>query len=243
MNIVLIGAAGSGKGTEGALLARDFDLKVLASGDVLRAAIAQGTTVGVAAKPYVARGELVPDEFIVPMIMQSLEHLEGEQGVLLDGFPRTIAQAHALDEKLAALGAAISCAIYLEVPRTQLFNRLSDRYICRAHGHVWNIKTHPPRISGICDYDGSELYQRPDDTPQAVARRLDSFFGETIHLVDYYREQGKMLRVDGSKSIEQVHREILDGLVALGFVPQPVTHEIEHHYAKQAKEMSTPPDG
>jgi adenylate kinase len=222
MNVVLIGAQGSGKGTQGAMLAQQFHLKVLASGDLLRAAIAAGTAAGQAAKPHYDRGELVPDEIIVSMILESIAQLDGEQGVLLDGFPRTIRQARLLDERLGAQGQSVDVAIYLEVPRDQLLSRLSGRYICRLHGHVWNLKTRPPRIPGTCDFDGSELYQRSDDTGETVARRLDIFFRETIQLVDHYQDQGKLLRVDGSKSIEEVHQEMVDGLRLRGLAPAPV---------------------
>ncbi len=224
MNIVLIGAQGSGKGTQAEFLVREFHLKLLASGELLRAAIAQGTPAGLAAKSYYDRGELVPDEIIVRMILEHLEELDGEQGSLLDGFPRTIAQAHSLDERLAELGESIDVAIYLDVPRALLHDRLSSRYVCRAHGHVWNLKTKPPRIPGICDFDGSELYQRDDDVGEAIVRRLDIFFHETIQLVDYYRAKGKLLHVDGTKSIEQVRREIVDGLAMSGFVPASPVH-------------------
>jgi adenylate kinase len=221
MNIVLIGAQGSGKGTQGEFLVREFHLKPLASGELLREAIAQGTPSGLEAKPYYDRGELVPDEIIVRMILESLEQLDGERGILLDGFPRTTTQARVLDETLGAHGEAIDRAIYLEVPRALLLERLAGRYICRAHGHVWNLKSRPPRVPGTCDFDGSELYHRVDDVGEAIARRLDIFFTQTIQLVDYYQREGKLLRVDGTRSIEQVHREILDGLAAAGFVPHP----------------------
>jgi adenylate kinase len=227
MNVVLIGAQGSGKGTQGAMLAQQFQLKPLASGELLRAAIAAGTPAGQAAKPYYDRGELVPDEIIVSMILESIAQLDGEQGVLLDGFPRTIRQARLLDERLGAMGQAVDVSVYLEVPRDQLLSRLSGRYICRLHGHVWNLKTRPPRIPGTCDFDGSELYQRSDDTGQAVARRLDIFFHETIKLVDYYQDQGKLLAVDGTKSIEEVYQELVDGLRMRGLAPAPVAETEE----------------
>jgi adenylate kinase len=219
MNIVLIGAQGSGKGTQAGLLARTFHLRPLASGELLRAAIAEGTPAGLAAKPYYDRGDLVPDEIVVRMILESLEQLDGEQGILLDGFPRTKAQASVLDERLARRGENIDQAIYLEAPRSLLLDRLSDRYVCRAHGHVWNLKTKPPRKDRICDFDGSPLYQRDDDVGEAITRRLDIFFNQTIFVVDYYRSRGKLLTVDATRSIEQVQSEILEGLAVAGIVP------------------------
>ena len=215
MNMILIGAQGSGKGTQAQELARELRLQPTASGDLLREAIASETPLGRAAKPYVERGDLVPDTLVVEMILDSIRSLHGAEGIILDGFPRTIAQAETLDDRLLELGQAIDAVVYLDVPREQLLDRLNGRYICRAHGHVWNMKTHPPTVAGVCDYDGSDLYQRSDDQPDKIARRLDIFFNETIHLLDYYERQGKLVRVDGTSSIEDVNRAILAGLDGL----------------------------
>lgn len=212
MNIILIGAQGSGKGTQAHLLEEQLHLKPRASGELLRDAIARGTLLGRAAQPYYDRGDLVPDEIVVAMILESLQDLGDAEGIILDGFPRTISQARALDEAFRKHDRHLDAVVYLEVPREQLMERLSGRYICRAHSHVWNVKTHPTRVPGICDFDGSELYQRTDDTPEKIARRLDLFFSETIQLVTYYSAQGKLIRVDGTASIEDVNRAILDGL-------------------------------
>lgn len=212
MNIILIGAQGSGKGTQAQLLEEQLHLKSCASGELLRDAIARGTLLGRAAQPYYDHGDLVPDEIVVAMVLESMRDLGDAQGIILDGFPRTISQARALDEALRKHGRHLGAVVYLEVPRDQLMERLNGRYICRAEGHVWNIKTHPTHVPGICDYDGSELYQRSDDAPDKIARRLDLFFSETIQLVTYYAAQGKLIRVDGTASIEQVNRTILDGL-------------------------------
>jgi adenylate kinase len=219
MNLLMIGAQGSGKGTQGELLAREYRLKPSASGELLRAAIAAGTPAGQAARPYYERGDLVPDEIIVAMFLEDIQQLDGYRGILMDGFPRTIPQARALDESLAKHGQAMDCAIYLDVPREQLIQRLSGRYICRLRGHVWNLATHPPRVPGTCDFDGSELYQRSDDTGEAVERRLDIFFNETIHVAEHYEAQGKLLRVNGAGGIEEVHQAILAGLTARGLAP------------------------
>jgi adenylate kinase len=222
MNVILIGAQGSGKGTQAELLSREFDLKPLASGELLRDAIERHTPAGKAARPYYDRGELVPDTIIVGMIVESIERLDGKRGFLLDGFPRTNAQAYALDLALVQRGQAVNAVIYLEVPREQLLDRLSGRYICKAHGHVWNIKTRPPKTPGVCDLDGSPLYQRNDDTGEAVQKRLDIFFGETIHLVEYYEARGKLIRIDGTRSIQEVNEAVFEALRARGMTPVTV---------------------
>ena len=212
VNVILLGAQGSGKGTQAELLANDLRLKPTASGELLRAAIAADTPAGRAAKPYYDRGDLVPDQLVIEMILDAVRHLDGARGIILDGFPRNLAQARALDAEMEASGERITDAVYLDVPRNILLDRLSGRYICRANGHVWNIKTRPPRVPGICDYDGSELYQRSDDTPEKIGHRLDIFFSETILVVGYYASQGKLIQVDGTRSVEEVHQEILQRL-------------------------------
>lgn len=211
MNMILIGAQGSGKGTQSQMLADQYGLIPCASGELLREAIANETPLGKAAKPYYDQGNLVPDDLVIEMILEKLRQLGHDQGIILDGFPRNIPQAQALDERLGQMDMQIDCVVYLEVPRALLLERLAGRYLCRAHGHVWNINTHRPRKPGVCDFDGSELYQRSDDTPERVARRLDIFFNETIHLLDYYSGQGKLVRVDGTGDIERVHAAILSG--------------------------------
>jgi adenylate kinase len=212
MNVMLIGAQGSGKGTQAQLLEEQLNLKPCASGELLRDAIARETALGKAAKPYYDKGDLVPDELVARLILERLQELDGANGIILDGFPRTIAQAKILDELLAQVGQRINAIIYLDVPRQELLDRLSGRYLCRAHNHVWNIKTHPTKVPNVCDYDGSELYQRVDDTSERIAHRLDIFFNETIHLIEYYKEQNKLIHVDGNQSIEEVHEQIMANL-------------------------------
>ena len=211
MNIILIGAQGSGKGTQAERLAQNLGIHHVSSGDLFRKASNEGTELGKKARIYLDRGELVPDDLTVSMILQYIAETNYvRDGVLLDGFPRTIAQAQALDEGLSSAGRYIDCAVYLNVPREVLLRRLSGRYICRAAQHVYNRETSPPKVPGICDLDGSELYQRPDDQGPAVQKRLNIFFGETIHLLDYYREQGKLVEVNGNQPIEQVQRALLE---------------------------------
>ena len=212
MNVMLIGAQGSGKGTQAQLLEEKLNLRACASGELLRDAIARETELGKVAKPYYDKGELVPDELVAGLILERLKELGDAAGIVLDGFPRTIAQARILDKLLHETGQRLDVVIYLDVPREVLLDRLSGRYLCRANNHVWNIKTHPTKVPGICDYDGSELYQRVDDTGEKIARRLDIFFNETIQLIDYYQSQHKLIHVDGEKSVEDVNRQILQVL-------------------------------
>jgi adenylate kinase len=168
-----------------------------------------------AAKPFYDNGDLVPDELVAGLVLERLKELGDANGIILDGFPRTIAQAKILDRMLAEINQSLNVIFYLEVPRDVLLDRLSGRFLCRAQGHVWNIKTHPTKVPGICDIDGSELYQRSDDTGEKIARRLDIFFSESIQLVDYYEEQHKLVHIDGQKSVAEVHRQIMDILQPL----------------------------
>lgn len=209
MNIVLIGAQGSGKGTQADLLSEKLGFQHVASGDLFRTAIEERTKLGLQAKVYIDRGELVPDDLTVAMVLDRLEQPDCARGVILDGFPRTIAQAQALDAGLGQVGKQIDLALYLEVPREELLKRLSGRFICKANQHVYNINSRPPKVPGVCDIDGSPLYQRSDDTGEAVQRRLDIFFDETIQLLDYYDEQGKLVKVDGNQSIDEVQVALL----------------------------------
>jgi len=211
VNIVLIGAQGSGKGTQAERLAQNLGIHHVSSGDLFRKASNEGTELGKKARIYLNRGELVPDDLTVFMILQYIAETNYlREGVLLDGFPRTIVQAQALDEGLSSADRYIDCAVYLNVPREVLLHRLSGRYICRAAQHVYNRETSPPKVPGICDLDGSELYQRPDDQGPAVQKRLNIFFEETICLLDYYRKQEKLVEVNGNQAIEQVQRTLLE---------------------------------
>jgi adenylate kinase len=209
MNIVLIGAQGSGKGTQADALCDALGMVHVSSGDLFRKAIDEKTGSGLQAKAYMDRGELVPDTLTVAMILDRLEQPDCARGVILDGFPRTIAQAQALDRGLDEAGKHIDLALYLKVPREELLARLSGRYICKANQHVYNINSRPPKVPGVCDIDGSPLYQRSDDTGEAIQRRLDIFFNETIHLLDYYGDQNKLVEVNGNQSIDQVEADLL----------------------------------
>lgn len=215
MNIILIGAQGSGKGTQAENLSRALGISHVASGDLFRKAFDEKTELGIKAKAYLDRGELVPDELTIAMILGRIAEPDCANGVLLDGFPRTIAQAQALDEGLKGVGKTIDGAVYLNVPREVLLRRLSGRYICRAKQHIYNIETHPPKVPGVCDLDGSELYQRDDDRGEAVQKRLDIFFNETIRLLDYYGAQHKLTEVNGNQSIDEVEKALLKAINVL----------------------------
>ena len=210
MDLLLIGAQGSGKGTQAEKLSLALGIRHVASGDLFRKACDEKTELGIQAKAYMDRGELVPDNLTVPMVLHRIEESDCVRGVLLDGFPRTISQAQVLDKGLQSVGRQIDLALYLNVPRTELLRRLSGRYICRANQHVYNIRANPPKVPGVCDFDGSELYQRSDDTEEAVQKRLDIFFNETILLLDYYGGQRKLVEVNGNVPIDQLQRVLLN---------------------------------
>lgn len=212
MNLIIIGAQGSGKGTQAAMLVERLGVRHLSSGDIFRMAVEQGTKVGLIAKEYMDRGELVPDELTIRLVLDLLNTPEFSPGVILDGFPRNRDQARALDEALPQLSRAVDRAIYLNVPREVLLDRLSGRFVCVAHQHVYNSKTKPPKVEGICDIDGSELIQRSDDTPANIERRLQIFFEQTIQVVHYYRAQQKLVDLDGNLPIDYVSAQLLAAL-------------------------------
>ena len=214
MNIILIGAQGSGKGTQAEKLTQVLGICHVASGDLFREAIDAKTELGMKVKAYLDRGELVPDDLTTTMVLNRIQEPDCTRGVLLDGFPRTVAQAQALDKGLEALGKHIDLAVYLKVPKEELLKRLSGRYICRANQHVYNIYTNPPKVPGVCDLDGSELYQRSDDRGEAVEKRLNIFFKETILLLDYYGRQHKLIEVNGNQSIDRVQEDLLNAIRA-----------------------------
>lgn len=212
-NIILMGAQGSGKGIQAKSIVKAMGLVHISTGDMFRAAIAQQAPLGLKAKEYMDRGELVPDELTIGLVLEELTKPANMQGVILDGFPRTREQARVLDESLPKLGQTIDEAIYLEVPREILMDRLTGRFICKSNpNHVYNVKTDPPKVAGICDIDQSELYQRSDDEPDKIARRLEIFFSETVQVAHYYAAQNKLLRVDGNAPIAEVSRAILESL-------------------------------
>jgi len=210
MDIVLIGAPGAGKGTQAEKLSQLLGVRHVASGDLFQKAFEEQTELGLKARTYVDLGELVPDEMTIPMVLRHIEEPESMHGVMLDGFPLSLAQAQALDAELQQINREIDLAIYFKVSRGELLRRLAGRVFCRANSHVYHIDFHPPRVAGVCDLDGSKLYQRPDDSGEAVRRRLVIFFNDASQVLDYYKKQNKLREVDGNQSIDHVQAMILN---------------------------------
>jgi adenylate kinase len=207
--VILFGAPGAGKGTQAAILAEKTGLVHITTGELFREAIRQETELGKQAKPYYDRGQLVPDHLTIAMLLERLAQGDCARGCLLDGFPRTLEQATALDEALAQEGKAIEKVAYIQVPQNELLSRLSGRWTCRQCGSVYHERFQPPRQAGRCDQCGGELYQREDDKPETVRRRLEVYFQQTAPLIDYYRARGKLVEIDGDRSVEEVAESLL----------------------------------
>jgi adenylate kinase len=207
--VVLLGAPGAGKGTQAQILSQRLGLAHVATGDLFRAAVRDGTPLGVVAKGYMDRGELVPDSVTIEMLLERLAQPDAAAGILLDGFPRNTAQAEVLDKALADRGSRVEVAPYIDVPEADLVARLGGRWICRAQGHPYHELSKPPLVAGICDVDGSELYQRTDDEPATVQARLRQQLGALDQVVGHYRGQGALKTVDGTGPIERVSDDLL----------------------------------
>jgi len=203
LNLVLLGPPGSGKGTQGERLQDDFRLPYYATGDILRAAVRDGSDVGGEAKAYMDRGDLVPDDVIVGVIGERIVAKEAEDGFILDGFPRTEPQAEALGAKLGQLGREVSAALLIEVDDEEVVRRLGGRRTC-PNGHVFHVEFDPPEKPGVCDVCGEPLEVRADDEPEVIRNRLDQYHSKTKPLIDYYEGRGLLMRVDGAQDPQQV---------------------------------------
>lgn len=207
--VVLLGAPGAGKGTQAPVLAERLGVPILASGDLLRAAVAARTALGAAADRYMSRGQIVPDDTIVDIFLERLAADDAGDGAILDGFPRTRGQAEALDRALADRGKRVDLALYVDVPENDLVARMASRRICSANGHVYNVASNPPREPGVCDLDGSPLVQREDDREETVRARMAQQIPPLNEVVDHYRATGVLRSVDGLRSIDEVTGELL----------------------------------
>lgn len=212
MNVVLLGPPGSGKGTQAARLSAAYRAPAIASGDILRAQREAGTRLGLEVRRYMDSGELVPDNLVVDIIRQRLQDEDTEHGFLLDGFPRTVAQAQALDAILAELSRPIHRVLYLDIGRGALMDRLGHRYICPACGSVYGLSARQARGKPTCVRDGVPLDQRSDDRPEIIAHRIDVFLAQTAPLVDHYRGQGKLVLVDADRDPETVYASMVEAL-------------------------------
>ncbi|UBH15594.1 adenylate kinase [Macrococcus armenti] len=208
MNIILMGLPGAGKGTQASEIIKKYPIPHISTGDMFRAAIKNNTELGQKAKSYMDNGELVPDEVTIGIVRERLLEEDAKKGFLLDGFPRTVEQAVALNEMLAEAGRKIEAVVNIDVQEEELMNRLTGRRICETCGTTYHLVFNPPKVESICDIDGGKLYQRADDNPETVRNRLDVNIKQTKPLIDFYTQQGVLFNIDGSKDIKDVTAEV-----------------------------------
>jgi adenylate kinase len=206
---VLIGPPGAGKGTQAKVIAEKYDLVHISSGDLFRENLKNQTELGKQAQGYMSRGELVPDSLTISMVRERVSRPDCKNGALLDGFPRTPAQADALTEMLKEFNSKVELVPLIDVPSDVLVERLCGRWTCRAQGHVFHEKFNPPQKPGLCDFDGSELYQREDDQESTVLNRIKVYTEQTAPLIEYYSKNGLLVKIDGTQSIEKVTESLL----------------------------------
>ena len=216
MRLVLVGPPGAGKGTQAEFIAAHLAVPKISTGDIFRANVAQGTPLGVEAKRYMDAGHLVPDEVTINMVGERLSESDAADGFLLDGFPRTVPQANALDKLLADLGGGLDLVIELVVENEEVIRRLSGRRTCRGCGRIWHIEFDAPSREGVCDRCGGELFQRDDDKAETIAERLKVYARDTAPLVDYYGAQGKLVGIDATGPVEDVTVRAIDALRSYG---------------------------
>ncbi|MEJ7541288.1 adenylate kinase [Staphylococcus intermedius] len=215
MNIILMGLPGAGKGTQASEIIKKYPIPHISTGDMFRKAIKDETELGKEAKSYMDRGELVPDEVTVGIVKERISEDDAKKGFLLDGFPRTIEQAEALNSILEDLGRTIDAVVNIEVPEEELMNRLTGRRICETCGTTYHLVFNPPKVEGICDIDGGKLYQREDDNPETVANRLEVNVKQSKPILEFYSQKGLLKNIDGSKHIDEVTSDVIEILESL----------------------------
>ncbi len=208
MNLILLGPPGAGKGTQAELLLKRFNIPHISTGDIFRAAIKEGTPLGTEAKRYMDSGQLVPDEVVIGIVKERLLKDDCKNGFLLDGFPRTVPQADSLDNFLKDNGKKVDAVINIEVDSAILLKRLTGRRVCRNCAAVYHVETKKSKVAGVCDHCGGEVYQRADDTPETVSKRLEVYNNQTEPLIAYYRNKGVLLSFDGQKGIQDLYEKI-----------------------------------
>lgn len=216
IRIILLGPPGAGKGTQAEFISQRLGIPHIASGDLFREAQSKGTPLGLLARSHIEKGTLVPDEVTVAMILERIAATDCEEGYILDGFPRTLEQARALDKALADMGDTIDKVVYIKVSNDQLLLRLSGRRVCRNCQALYHLVNSPPKVVGKCDYCGGELYQRADDSEEVVGNRLKVYVSQTAPLIDYYRAAGKLVEVDGGRGVGEVTMAIIAAICQSG---------------------------
>ncbi len=212
MRVVLLGPPGAGKGTQASAIVKKYNIPHISTGDIFRANIKEGTALGVKAKEYMDKGLLVPDELVVSIVKDRLTKEDCKNGFLLDGFPRTVNQAEALDVELAAMGIKLDGVVNIEADSKILIERAVGRRICKECGATYHIKFNPPKVEGLCDNDKTALFQRDDDVEETVATRINVYENQTLPLIEYYNNKGLLLNVDGIKPIDEVSSMIINAL-------------------------------
>jgi adenylate kinase len=207
--IVLLGPPGVGKGTQAKILSERTGLAHISSGDLFRENLKHQTELGKLAQTYMTKGELVPNDVTIAMIRDRLSRPDCKNGAILDGFPRTPAQADALETMLQEFNGHVDIVPFVTADEDVLIERLTGRWTCRANGHIFNEKSNPPKNDKLCDFDGSELYQRDDDKAETVKHRIEVYFDQTSPLISYYRDHGKLIEIDGTRPIDQVTQDLL----------------------------------
>jgi len=215
MNIIMLGAQGTGKGTVAGILSNELGIPQISTGDLFRAIVKEDSALGRQVKGIMESGGLVPDEVTIGIVRERLAEEDAKKGFLLDGFPRTVEQADALNDILSSLGREVDAVINIQVPEEELMNRLTGRRICEVCGTTYHLVFNPPKVEGICDLDGGKLYQREDDNPETVANRLSVNVKQTKPLLDFYENQGVLKNIDGSREIENVTEDVIQILETL----------------------------